>query len=80
MMRPMEGRQQELMSLDSGEQERTLRGHEYESKGLTPAAFAKVSTIVGCCCCCVIDREVMRTVERAIGKVMERNNLMAEKS
>jgi hypothetical protein len=53
----MEGRQQALMFRESGEQERTLRGHEFASKG----SIAAVS---------IAGSAVARKVDKAIGRVM----------
>lgn len=62
----MEGRQQALMFLESGEQERTLRGQEFASKGWIAVVLSTGSAAA----------EVLRRVKRPIARVMEESSFM----
>lgn len=62
----MDGRQQALMFLESGEQERTLSGQEIASKGRIAVVLIGVSAVA----------EVVKRVERPIARVMEESSFM----
>ena len=61
------GRQQALMFLESGEQERTLRGQEFASEGWIAVVLITGSAVAA---------EVVRKVKRPIARVMEESSFM----